>query len=88
LLILKPKAMAGERFPNGIFSNKNPNLGKFWRVLQLKQAGIFYGHLVYLQIVGIVYGNLVYSLVHLVDFTRFGMLYPENLATLGWSHYL
>jgi hypothetical protein len=31
--------------PDGIFSTKNPNLGKFWRVLQLKM-------LVYFMVIG------------------------------------
>jgi hypothetical protein len=61
------------------FQTKNPNLGKFWRVLQwkmmvyfmdtwtvLRSFGIFYGHLVY-----VVRGNLVY-------FSRFGILYLEK----------
>jgi hypothetical protein len=34
--------------PDGILSNKNPNLGKFWRILQLKILHTYtYGHLVY-----------------------------------------
>jgi hypothetical protein len=39
--------------PDGIFSDKNTYLGKFWRVLELKMFkyfksfGIFYGHLEY-----------------------------------------
>jgi hypothetical protein len=51
--------------PDGIFSNrKNPNLGKFWRVLlhkmlvYLSPFGIFYGHLV-----NFMYGHLVYFMV-------------------------
>jgi hypothetical protein len=33
--------------PDGIFSNKNPNLGKLWRVLQWEMLEYFNGHLVY-----------------------------------------
>jgi hypothetical protein len=50
--------------PDGIFSNKNANLGKFWRALQwkmvvclmairsiLRPIDIFYGHLVHFVVV-------------------------------------
>jgi hypothetical protein len=59
------------------FQTKNPNLGKFWRVLQWK-IGIFCGHLVHFTVFcyilgtfGIVRGNLVYI-------SRFGILYQEK----------
>jgi hypothetical protein len=49
------------------FQTKNPNLGKFLRVLQWKMTVIFYGHLVHFTVFcfilwtfGIVRGNLVY----------------------------
>jgi hypothetical protein len=61
------------------FQTKNPNMGKFWRVLQWKMLVyfmdtwsisqslvIFYGHSVH-----IARGNLVY-------FSRFGILYEEK----------
>jgi hypothetical protein len=65
------------------FQTKNPNLGKFRRVLQLKMlVYICYGHLVHFTVFcyilctfGIVRGNLVI-------FHRFGILYHESLATL------
>jgi hypothetical protein len=60
--------------PDGLFSNQNPNLGKFWR----EDVGIFYGQLVHFTVFcyilwtfGKVRGNLVY-------FTRFGILYLEK----------
>jgi hypothetical protein len=70
------------------FQNKNPNLGKFGRVLQWKMLlyfmdtwsilwsfVIFYGYLVYL-----VRGNLVY-------FSRFGILYQEKSGNIGLRHF-
>jgi hypothetical protein len=66
------------------FQTKNPNLGKFWRVLQwkmlvyfmdswsiLRSFVIFYGHLVC-----IVRGNLVY-------FCNFGIFSKKNLKILA-----
>jgi hypothetical protein len=68
--------------PDGIFSNKNPNLGKFWRALEqerlvysfaiwnvLRQFGTFYGHLVIWWQFGIFSLILVYCV-------------KTNLATL------
>jgi hypothetical protein len=53
--------------PDGIISNQNPNLGKFWRVLQWEMLRYF----------GIVGGHLVYFVVIWNIFFRFGMLYQE-----------
>jgi hypothetical protein len=60
------------------FQTKNINLGKFWRVLQWKMLGIFYGHLVHFTVFcyillafGIVCGNLIH-------FSHFGILYEEK----------
>jgi hypothetical protein len=68
------------------FQTKNPNLGKFWRVLHWKMLVYFmdtwfilrsflkfYGHLVY-----VVPGNLVY-------FSRFGILYQEKSVNPAFS---
>jgi hypothetical protein len=61
--------------PDGIFLNRNPNLGKFWRVLQWKM-------LLYFKAVWYIYCYLVYFTVVwyisslLVRFTK------TNLATL------
>jgi hypothetical protein len=48
-------------------TNKNRNLGTFWRVLHSKMFSVFYGHLVYftdiwsiLQTFGLFYRHLVY----------------------------
>jgi hypothetical protein len=64
------------------FQTKNPNLGKFWRVFATEDDCIFNGHSVHFTIFcyilwtfGIVRGNWV-------TFSRFGILYQENLATL------
>jgi hypothetical protein len=53
--------------PDGIFLTKNTNLGKFWRALEWKMFGIFYGHLEYLMAIwyilwtfGIFNDHLVY----------------------------
>jgi hypothetical protein len=35
--------------PDGSFSNKNPNLGKFFEGLGLENVDIFYGHLEYVK---------------------------------------
>jgi hypothetical protein len=64
------------------FQTKNPNLGKFWRVLQStilalewKRFGIFYGHLEYTVPFGIfTYGHLAIGDI----FHRFGTLCPEK----------
>jgi hypothetical protein len=37
------------------FQTKNRNLGKLWRVLYVKDIGIFYGHLVYFSRFGMLY---------------------------------
>jgi hypothetical protein len=29
--------------PDGIFQTKNPNLGKFWRALEMENVGVFDG---------------------------------------------
>jgi hypothetical protein len=42
------------------FQTKNPNLGKFWRILQWKMLVYFmYGHMVFLRSSGISCGHLV-----------------------------
>jgi hypothetical protein len=52
------------------FETKNPNLGKFWRVLQWEILVYFYVHLVYFTVIwsilrpfGLFYGHLVYCIV-------------------------
>jgi hypothetical protein len=54
------------------FQTKNPNLGNFWRVLQLKiLVFVFNGHLVHFTAIwyilrqfGIIYGHLVHFFPH------------------------
>jgi hypothetical protein len=42
--------------PDGIFSNQNPDLGKFWTALQWKMLEYFrYGHLVYFMTIWYAY---------------------------------
>jgi hypothetical protein len=76
------------------FQTKNPDLGKFWRVLHWKvlEFRLFYGYLVYfmviwythsmviLWLIGIFYCYLVFFPVWYVVCTK------KNLATLGrWA---
>jgi hypothetical protein len=64
------------------FQTKNPNLGKFWRVLQWKMLVYFMANCLFTDIwytlwpLGIFYGYLVY-------FYRFGMLYNEKSGNPG-----
>jgi hypothetical protein len=73
------------------FLTKNPNLGKFWKVLQWKMLlyymairsifqpfGKFYGHLVYFYPFWYILPVLVYFYLFWYIFTRFGMLYLEK----------
>jgi hypothetical protein len=62
------------------FQTKNPNLGKFWRVLQLKLLVYFMAIWYSLRPFAIFYGNWVYFLVIWYILSCFGMLY---LATLS-----
>jgi hypothetical protein len=64
--------------PDGIFSNQNPYLGKFWRILQWNDLVyfttiwymyVFYGHLVYLMVFWYFFHVLVFCI-------------KKNLATL------
>jgi hypothetical protein len=62
------------------FQTKNPNLGKFWRVLQWKMLvyilcpfGLFYSHWKYF------YSHLVYFVVIWYIFPRFGVLYTLEI---------
>jgi hypothetical protein len=42
-------AMLPPGLPDGIFSDQNPYLGKYLEDLSIKDARIFYGHLVYFK---------------------------------------
>jgi hypothetical protein len=54
-----------------VFKTKNPNFGKFWRVVQRKMWKYFMAIWSILQ----PFGNFC---CHLVYFTRFGILYSEK----------
>jgi hypothetical protein len=60
------------------YFQKNPVLGKFWTVLQLKISVILYGHLV--QFTDICYSLWPFDILYdyLVYFSRFGMLFQET----------
>jgi hypothetical protein len=57
------------------FQTKNPNLGKFWRVLQwktlvymstwyiLRPFWYIYGRLIYFMVIWYIYGRLIYFMV-------------------------
>jgi hypothetical protein len=59
------------------FQTKNPNLGKFRRVL-IEDVSIFNGHLVYLRPFDIFDGHLVYFVVIWYISPLLGMLYREK----------
>jgi hypothetical protein len=60
------------------FQTKNPNLGKFWMVLEWKIFGTFYVQLEYITAVWYIlglFGNLVSSCYM---FFHFGIFYQEK----------
>jgi glycyl-tRNA synthetase alpha subunit len=65
------------------FQNKNPNLGKFGRVLQWKILVYFMAIWCILRQFGMFYGHSVHMVIW-YTFPRFGMYVAqkENLATL------
>jgi hypothetical protein len=70
------------------FQTKNPNLCKFWWVLQWMMSVYsmamrsiflpFYGHLVYFVVIGYILWSLGIFCGHLVYFPRYGKLYQEK----------
>jgi hypothetical protein len=58
------------------FQTKNPNLGKFWTVLQWKMIVYFMDTWSILRSFDVFYGHLVY-------FSRFGILYQEKSGNPG-----
>jgi hypothetical protein len=60
------------------FQTKNPNVGKFWRVLQWKMLVYFMAILSILQPFGKFYGHFVYFPQFWYIFPRFGMLHQEK----------
>jgi hypothetical protein len=65
------------------FQTKNPNLGKFWRVLQWKMLVHFMSIWSILRPLEIFNGRLVYFVVSWNIFPRFGMLYQEKSGNPG-----
>jgi hypothetical protein len=67
------------------FQTKDPNLGKFWKVLQLKVSiGIFVAILFILRQHWLFYGHLVHLVVIWYNFSHFGMLYREKSGNPEW----
>jgi hypothetical protein len=66
-----------------IFLNQNPNLGKFWRVLQWKILVYFMAIRSILRPIGILYGHLVHFEFLWYIFHRVGRVYPKNLSTFS-----
>jgi hypothetical protein len=60
------------------FQTKNPNLGKFWWVLQWKMLVFFMTIWSILRPLDIFYGHSVYLVVIWYIFPRFGILYQEK----------
>jgi hypothetical protein len=60
------------------FQTKNPDLGKFWKVLQWTTLVFLWKFLPNLSPIGIFYGHLVHSVVFWYIFSRFGMLRREK----------
>jgi hypothetical protein len=68
------------------FQNKNPNLGKFWRVLQWKILVYFTTIRSILRPLEINYCHLLYFVVVWYIFPRFGILYKEKSGNPGMAH--
>jgi hypothetical protein len=67
--------------PDGPFSNKKPNLGKFWRDLQWKMLVYFRGIWSILWPFGIFYGYLVYIL-------QFWYVLPRKIWQSCYVHWI
>jgi hypothetical protein len=59
------------------FQTKNPNLGKFWKVMRLKII-VFLAILCILRPNGVFYDHSVHGVVIWYIFSRFGMLCREK----------
>jgi hypothetical protein len=78
------KFKGGAELPDGInFQTKNPNFGKFWKVLQWKILVYFGAILSILQPNGILFGDSVHFVVIWYIFPLFGMLRREKSGNLG-----
>jgi hypothetical protein len=69
------------------FQTKNPNLGKFWGVLEWKMLVYFMEswprYIVYGQLVYAFYAHLAYFMVIWYIFPQFGILYQEKSGNPG-----
>jgi hypothetical protein len=70
------------------FQTKNPNLGKFWRVLLWKLLLYFMTIWPILQPLEIFYGHLRYFVAFWYIFPRFGILDQEKSGNPGEQHRL
>jgi hypothetical protein len=66
------------------FQTKNPDLGKFWKVLQWKTLVFFSIILSILRPNVVFYGHLLHLVVIWYIFSRFGMLYREKSGSPAW----
>jgi hypothetical protein len=74
----------GTGLPDGLFSNQNPNLGKFCRALDWKMLLYFMAIRNILRIFRIyILGPFGTFCVRLVHFFGFGILYHEKSGTHG-----
>jgi hypothetical protein len=64
------------------FQTRNPNLGKFWSVLQWKMLVYFLAIWYILRPSDLFCGHLVYCMVIGFSFPRFGILYQEQSGNL------
>jgi hypothetical protein len=65
--------------------SKNPNLGKFGRVLQWKMLVYYMGICYILWPFDIFCGYLLYFVIIWHIFSRFGTLYKENIRQRCWE---
>jgi hypothetical protein len=70
------------------FQNKNPDLGKFCRVLQCKMLADYMAIWSILLIFGYILWQFGVGYGYLVYFYRFGMLYQENSGNLALASFL
>jgi purine-nucleoside phosphorylase len=64
--------------PNGIFSNQKFQFGLYLEGLEMEDVGIFYGRWVYFKATLSIVWISDKLCGHLVNFSRFGMLYREK----------
>jgi hypothetical protein len=67
------------------FQTKNPDLGKFWRALDLKMFIYFMATWNILRRVGIFYDHLVHFVFIWCIFSGFGIMYQEKSGNPGWE---